>query len=112
MEVKSYQPSFGAVKYTLPKNEIKYYIATKVSSVKQSIKGDELLTALENVHGEVELFPAFKRNGEEKLAAFVGDKIFTENLLVGPLTVLKRALKAAKKLPITSSERPNCELEL
>ena len=98
MERIGFQPSFGSVVYEMPKREVEVYIANNVGSIDKSIEGDKLLKTLEKHPVEVTLTYGYKRNGDTKLSAFVGEKNFTDNFFSGPITVLKRVLKAANKL--------------
>ena len=98
MERIGFQPSFGSVVYEMPKREVEVYIANNFGSIDRSIEGDKLLKTLEEHPVEVTITYGYKRSGDTKLSVFVGEKNFTENFFRGPITVLKKALKAANKL--------------
>ena len=96
MQVQSISnQSFGALKCEPNFNEIIMHIAKK-SSMDGAIQGDKYLKELKNNKAVTNLYLAGNIE-KPRLYAEVGGRLFKENWFVGPLTVLKRALRISKE---------------
>ncbi len=96
MQVQSVSnQSFGALKCEPNFSEIVMHIAKKCSA-DGAIQGDKYLKELKNNRAVTDLYLAGNMQ-KPRLYAEVGGRLFKENWFVGPLTVLKRALKVSKE---------------
>ena len=77
--------------------EVEYVIATK-TGLESFMKASGIMNKLSQNKAYTELYLGGDLAKNPRIYAEVGGKLIKENFFVGPVTVLKRALKIANKL--------------
>ena len=95
MEVKRIEPSFGMV----IKNPRTPYINAYLDSLPARTAKKIINLSATEMENKVPVYlTMIMKYCKPKFAVEVGDKIFKENFLQGPITTLKRGIKYARKL--------------